>query len=537
MKASAGSDGTSQSSVIASRQGSGSRWGTKGPGSAPRASAWSRTAGGAEAREKRGRRQRRERAERPDTPALEGESEVRLGLEKAEGARGEERLLRARGHYPERCGDARRQARQGPRRRRCHPHRQPDRRARRDQPLPDPPLVAEERGEPAEVEAEPARLDHLDARRGRPRGIEERPGRHPLGDRILHARDEIGDARRGLGGAHAGARPARRRVRGDRDDRPDRRAPERRDRAPLERRVLPDQRRGGEARRPDTRVAWLGRGHPRPRCAGPRAGGADGTRVGPSDSSAVHTSGTLGPGARVRDRINRASVASPASKPGPPGVQWTRRGTSATATAARLPATRRGPAIRSPIPPARPPAAGARTRPAGCGKRPGRQVPQIDRDQLESATLDEDVRGPPRGGKSAAAADPEETAQRDPDHRGRRRIEPVRAIDERRPAAARGGAREGAQKNPRAPGGARAHQLRELAPREAPVEERVERRQPGGGPRTGRAGARPDVASSQDRVVHHRFGRRAPGACRRARSTASDTDSMKKATEQRRERY
>jgi hypothetical protein len=282
MKASAGSDGTSQSSVSLAA-GLGLEMGHERAEIRAARERLEPHRRRAEAREERGGRQRRERAERPDAPALEGEPEVRLGLEEAEGPGGEERLLGARGHHLERRGDARRQARQGPRPADAHPHRQPDRRAGRGQPLPDAPLVAEERREPAEVETEIPRLDDLDARRGRPRGIEERPRGTALGHGVLHTRDEIGDARRGFGRAHAGARPARCRIRGDRDDRPDRRAPERRDGAPAERGVLPDQRRGGEARDPEARVAGQrGRGHPRPLGVATPTRGAAAIRAGPS---------------------------------------------------------------------------------------------------------------------------------------------------------------------------------------------------------------------------------------------------------------
>ena len=147
----------------------------------------------------------------------------------------------------------------------------------------------------------------------------------------------------------------------------------------------------------------------------------------------------------------------------------------------------------------------------GAAERPRRQIPEIDHDQLEPAPLDEDIRRAPRRGEPAAAADPEEAAERDAEHRGRGRIETIRPVDERRPAAARRGARERAEEYPGAPGGPRADQLRELTLREAPVEERVERRETGGGPGPGGgADAWPDVVRGQDGVVRrHRPG--APG--------------------------
>ena len=222
---------------------------------------------------------------------------------------------------------------------------------------------------------------------------------------------------------------------------------------------------------------------------------------------------TPAPGARVRDRTSRASVSSPARSPGPPGAHRICRGTSATATAARLPATRRGPATRSPVA-LRSTARWRRTKTAGrAPERPRRQIPEIDHDQLEPAALDEDVRGAPRGGDPAAAADPEEATEWDAERRGRGRIETVRPVDEGRPGAAPGDAGERPEEHSGAAGGARADQLRDLTPGEAPVEERVERGEPRGDPRPDR-GARGgrDSGRRQKRGVHRRcLGRRSPG--------------------------
>jgi hypothetical protein len=135
-------------------------------------------------------------------------------------------------------------------------------------------------------------------------------------------------------------------------------------------------------------------------------------------------------------------------------------------------------------------------------ERPRRRVAEIDRDQLERATLDEDIRGAPRGGQPAAAADPEESAERDPKHRRRGRVEAVRSVDERRPGPARRDARERTEEHPGASGGARADQFRELTPREASVEERVERREPRGDPSSRRkAGAGPNEERGHGGVV------------------------------------
>ena len=327
MKASAGSDGTSQSSVIASRQGSGSRWGTNGPRSAPRASAWSRTAGGP-------RRARSaavgSAASAPSVPMPQrSKASPRSGSgSRRPRARGARNASSAPGGTTW-SGAATRAARRAR-------VRVPPMPTRTGSPIAAPAAISRSpmrRSSPKSGASPPRSRQRLPGSTTSTRGevahaaSRSAPAATALGHGVLHARDEIGDARRGLGRAHAGARPARCRFRGDRDDRPDRRAPERRDGAPAERGVLPDQRRGGEARRPRrTRSAagQRGRGHPRPPCVATRTRGAAAIRAGPSASSAVHTSGTPAPGARVRDRISRASVASPASKPGPPGAQWTR---------------------------------------------------------------------------------------------------------------------------------------------------------------------------------------------------------------------
>ena len=172
----------------------------RAPGAAPRPA---RAARGAP----RSAAPRARRASR--SPALERERERRLGLEEPEGPRGEERLLGA-GRHDEEPGAARAASRASVR---VPPMPtwtgSPTAVARLGQPLTDPPLVAEERAEPAEVEAEAAGLHHLHARRGRPRDIEQRAGGRVLGLGIRRAQDEIGHSRRGLGRAHARARPRR----------------------------------------------------------------------------------------------------------------------------------------------------------------------------------------------------------------------------------------------------------------------------------------------------------------------------------------
>ena len=437
-----GSDGTSQSSVIASRQGSGSRWGTKARDP--------RRARGPEPLDCR-RAEARESAavgSAASAPSVPIPQRSRASPRSGSGsrrprARGEELLLGARGTT--RSGAPTRAARRA--RVRVAPmpipHRKPDRRARRNQALADPRLVAEERREPAEVDTETARLDHLEARRSRPRGIEERPGRDPLGG---------GSARRPTrSGTRVAASVALMPARTPpaaasgvtamtvRMVAPWSAATGR----PQERRVLPDQCRCRESRRPDAGVArrrgqW-GRGHPRPPCAAARREprrrdarrptrierGPHQRDAGARRAGARSDQPSLGREPREQSRATGRPVDSPRDERHRDGGETSRH-------AARAGDEEPGPRALDRALQAH------EHRRWGAAERPGRQLSQIDRDQLESATLDEDVRGPPRGGESAAAANPEETAQRDPDHRGRRRIEPVRAIDERRPAAARG---------------------------------------------------------------------------------------------------